>query len=116
VVWGLLEETRGSVKFSGHHYDPKIDKPRLSSQIRRVLTALEDRPDQWLTVVEIADIINLPGEPYAPENSIQAQIRNLRKPANGYYIIKGRYRDGTRIFEYQFQGQREVDVVQAVLL
>jgi hypothetical protein len=104
------------MKFSGHHYNPKVDKARLSSQIARVLTALEERPDQWLTVVEIAAIINVPGEPYAPENSIQAQIRNLRKPENGHYIIKGRYRNGTRIFEYQYQGQREIDVVQGRLV
>lgn len=101
------------MKFSGHDYRRDLDEARLTEQIGRVLDAMLRAAlmERWLTVAEIGKEINLPGRPFAPETSISAQIRNLRKPANGHYIIDGRRRSGTSIYEYRLVGQITPDDV-----
>lgn len=79
--------------FDGQHYDPKKDKERLTGQMRGVLECL--LPGEWLTVSEISSKTNY------PEPSVSAQLRNLRKVKFGGLDIPGRYREGTRIFEYR---------------
>lgn len=81
--------------FDGKHFDREKDGARLSGQIQDVYAALRD--GKWKTVEEIEAITG------HPQNSISAQIRNLRKEKFGGHNIPGRYREGTRIFEYRLE-------------
>ena len=73
----------------------KSDEPRLKDQISCVRDVLENNLNSWLTVDEIH------ATTFYPHVSISSQLRNLRKEKHGGYDVVGRYRDGTRIFEYQ---------------
>ena len=70
-------------------------------QMDAVLQALISAYDRnaWLTVGELAAIVD------AKEPSVSAQIRNLRKPQNGSYIIKKRVRthEGGRLQLWEFK-------------
>ena len=98
-------------KISGAAYEPEIDEDRLRTQMGWVLSTLQDTSTYdrgaWWTVDEIRAIIQMSKNRHVPEASISAQIRNLRKQANGGYRITGRYRKGLRIYEYRLEGQRE---------
>lgn len=80
-------------EFDGRHYDPEKDRERLTCQMKGVLECL--LPGKWLTVSELSNKTNY------PEPSISAQLRNMRKVKFGGLDIPGRYRKGTRIFEYR---------------
>ncbi len=68
--------------FAGADYQPGRDRERLTKQVWRVLAVLEDR--QWYSVQEISRLAE------CPENSAQAQVRNLRKPQFGGHKIERR--------------------------
>ena len=68
----------------GSDYDPALDGARLRDQILRVYSAMED--GGWRTLSEIAAITK------DPEASISAQLRHLRKPKFGSYIVERRRR------------------------
>lgn len=87
------------MEFSGSHYNKEIDEARLERQIDRVLRVLQQ--NGWLTVTDIA---NKTGD---PENSIQAQIRNLRKAKNGGFIIDATRATKTGLFKYKLVGRNE---------
>ena len=81
--------------FNGSDYNPKSDFNRLTGQIRRIYNLMID--GNWRTLQEIANITN------DPQASISAQLRHLRKPRFGNYIVNKR-RKGNResgLFEYQ---------------
>lgn len=89
------------IHFDGHHYDPDLDRKRLTDQMLIIfetlyLSYLEG--DTWLTIREINML--MPFE--FPEPSISAQLRNMRKARFGGLDVRGRYRGGTRIYEYKF--------------
>ena len=92
----------GTPGFSGSDFDPARDAVRLYSQIKR----LEDhmRDGAWRTVSRIALELTRkhPGERF-PENSVQAQLRNLRKPVFGGYTVTKRrvYGEGSSLWEYR---------------
>lgn len=69
-------------EFHGADYRPEYDYKRLSNQIDRIKAYC--LPREWLLVQQIARACK------APENSVQAQLRNLRKKANGAYIVERR--------------------------
>lgn len=83
------------MKFDGYCYDPAFDNDRLSKQMGRVYDCMID--GTWRTLKEIADITS------DPEASISAQLRHLRKPRFGSYVVmrrnRGRREDG--LYEYQ---------------
>ncbi len=82
-------------RYDGPEYLPGADNVRLDSQIGRIWRAM--RAGAWLTLDEIHQIT---GDPHA---SISAQLRHLRKPRFGAYIIDKRAR-GDRshgLFEYR---------------
>jgi hypothetical protein len=82
-------------RFDGSDYSPDLDDHRLVGQIRRVHEAMAD--GRWRTVGEIASITG------DPEPSISAQLRHLRKPRFGAYLVEKRSR-GEResgLFEYR---------------
>jgi len=82
-------------RFNGPVYDPAADKERLTRQIGRVYQCMIS--GQWRTLEEIAQ---LTGD---PESSISAQLRHLRKPKFGGFVVSRRPR-GDRahgLYEYQ---------------
>ena len=83
------------MRFNGPSYDPEFDHDRLKKQAGRVYVQMID--GYWLTLFEIS---RLTGD---PEASISAQLRHLRKPRFGSYIVNRRPR-GNRsmgLWEYQ---------------
>jgi hypothetical protein len=69
-----------SPRFNGADYVPERDDARLTSQMKRVFSAIED--GQWRALHELAKITG------DPEASISAQLRHLRKPRFGSYTIE----------------------------
>ncbi len=69
----LLEDA-----IQGADYIPQRDGPRLVSQLQRVEGVMSDH--NWRTVKELCDTLKqlYPLNDF-PEDSIQAQLRNLRK-------------------------------------
>ena len=87
--------------FKGSDYDPALDEDRLLKQIGRIYSVMID--GEWRTLSEIAFTVK------APEASISAQLRNLRKEGYGHYLVnkhrRGEPHEG--LFEYQLL-KREV--------
>jgi len=83
------------MRFDGAVYDPQFDNDRLSKQLGRVFNCMIDH--SWRTLGEIAAVT---GDPQA---SISAQLRHLRKPRFGGYIVSRRPRGDRSIglFEYK---------------
>lgn len=83
------------MKYNGPDYDPALDDKRLTKQTGRIYDVMIG--GLWLTLFEIA---TLTGD---PESSISAQLRHLRKPRFGSYIVNKRRRGlpGNGLFEYQ---------------
>lgn len=82
-------------RFNGPEYQSRFDLERLSKQHERVKTAMID--GEWRTIKEISEITQ------DPEASVSAQLRHLRKPRFGSYIVERRARgDRTHgLFEYR---------------
>ena len=81
-------------RFDGWHFDAKKDQERLTKQMRGIYKVLKEAK-VWLTVSEIEE------ETGYAQPSISAQLRNMRKEKFGSLDVRGRYREGTRIFEYK---------------
>lgn len=82
-------------RFNGSDYDRQHDDVRLTGQILRVFSFMQD--SSWATLDEIA---RSTGDPHA---SISAQLRHLRKERFGSHIVEKRSR-GERInglYEYR---------------
>ena len=58
-------------RFSGSDYDPEYDDMRLSTQMGRVYSSM--KKGEWKTLGELET------ETHAPQSSILAQLRHLRK-------------------------------------
>lgn len=76
----------------GETYDPDRDHERLALQRGRVYRAL--RRGDWWTLADLAR------EAHAPEASVSARIRDLRKPRFGAFTIDKRYA-GNGLWEYR---------------
>ena len=74
------------LRFNGADYQPERDNPRLTSQLQRIYTLMAD--GLWRPLWEIA------AETDAPEASISAQLRHLRKPRFGGHTVERRYIGG----------------------
>lgn len=79
--------------FNGPEYQPRRDFSRLKSQHDRIKYLMLD--GKWRTVKEIHELTN------DPENSIQAQLRHLRKLRFGGFIVDRRSVDGSALYEYR---------------
>lgn len=79
-------------RFNGPEYQPRRDDIRLKGQIKRVFDLMRD--GRWRTLDEIATAT---GDPAA---SVSAQLRHLRKPRFGGYVVERRSRKGP-LFEYR---------------
>lgn len=80
--------------FNGSTIDPVLDEVRLSEQLRAVVAIMRD--GQWRTLAEIAELVN------APEASVSARLRDLRKPRFGAWTVERmRVADGNGLHQYR---------------
>ncbi len=81
--------------FNGSDYVPKHDDKRLTTQLERVKSCMID--GNWRTLSEIESLTN------APQASVSAQLRHLKKPRFGSYILNKRSRGDREsgLWEYQ---------------
>jgi hypothetical protein len=86
--------------FNGPDYVPPLDHSRLTDQMGRIRKLMLD--GSWRTLAEISGVTG------DPEASVSAQLRHLRKPRFGEYIVNKRRRgEGRRgLFEYQLVDPR----------
>jgi len=83
--------------FEGATYDEVLDKDRLLTQLDKIYEAIKD--GNWYSLAQLASMTG------APEASVSAQLRNLRKQKHGGHII-----DRRRVYnfyEYSLVGQNE---------
>lgn len=80
------------MKFNGSDYEHTRDSERLSQQHLRVRTLMSD--GVWRTLDQISEVT---GDPPA---SVSAQLRHLRKPRFGAYLVEKRY-VSRGLFEYR---------------
>lgn len=64
--------------FGGRTYNPARDRERLQLQLNAVLTFMRDH--RWHTLREISQAVG------APEASVSARLRDLRKPPLSYRV------------------------------
>lgn len=83
------------MRFDGTTYEARHDQQRLAGQTLAVYRAMLS--GRWLTLRELAD------ETGAPEASISARLRDLRKPRFGAYTIERRRRGDPKhaVHEYR---------------
>lgn len=81
--------------FGGATFEADLDESRLKIQLRRVFLCMKD--GEWRTLDEIQTVVE------APQASISARLRDLRKEKFGSYVVERRRRgepsDG--LFEYR---------------
>jgi DNA adenine methylase len=97
------------MRFNGSDYQPAIDDARLGRQHERIRDLMLD--GVWRTLDEIAAAT---GDPPA---SISAQLRHLRKPRFGSYVVAKQARGDREhgLFEYRLGASMENDRLQAPL-
>lgn len=78
--------------FDGNTYSHERDSARLGEQMMAVLSVMAD--GKWRTLAAIASETN------APEASVSARLRDLRKPRFGGYTVNREY---VRRGLYQYQ-------------
>ncbi len=69
--------------FDGATLEPARDQARLAHQLLRVKAAIQD--GRWRTLGQLVEITG------APEASVSARLRDLRKPRFGGYVIERRF-------------------------
>ena len=69
-----------TVHFDGITYDPRLDHHRLTKQLDKVWYIMKD--SEWRTLREIALLTD------APESSVSARLRDLRKSKFGGYTVE----------------------------
>ncbi len=79
-------------QFDGAVYEAELDLDRLTWQLDRIKKLMSD--GQWRTVERISKIVK------APECSVSAQLRNLKKPRFGGYKVEKRRAVGA-LWEYR---------------
>lgn len=96
-------------RFDGDDYIPPRDDPRLRAQVFRIFVAMIS--GDWRTLREIAQITG------DPEASISAQLRHLRKPRFGSYLLEKRHRGDPAggLYEYQLKAPAPLEPTQGAL-
>lgn len=85
-------------KFSGDDYNPARDKKRLTAGMARVLAVMRDGRRRTVQEIKAAILERYGVEDL--ENSIQANVRNLRKWPNGKHNIPKARRGENGLYEY----------------
>jgi hypothetical protein len=75
----------GFLNFDGQTYDKARDKVRLGTQLAEVLNGLTVNRGIWMTLERLSRLTS------APEASVSARIRDLRKAKFGGHEIERRY-------------------------
>lgn len=88
--------------FGGETYEPERDGERLGRQLLRVKALMLD--GEWRTLAEIGEHVG------APEASVSARLRDLRKPKFGGYVVNKRVRGEPRsgLHEYRLGSGQEI--------
>jgi hypothetical protein len=81
---------RVDLALKGDDYDPVRDAERLRTQVGRIYILCRD--GKWRTVRSISKELEETYHAFFPENSVQAQLRNLRKL--GVTVERRRISDG----------------------
>lgn len=80
------------IPFDGETYEHSRDAHRLGEQLKRVKQVMSD--GQWRTLNELSELAN------APEASVSARLRDLRKEKNGGHVVNRRFLS-RGLFQYQ---------------
>ena len=83
-------------EFGGDTFDQTRDGARLNAQAQKVFDVMCDR--SWRTLGQIAEATG------APEASVSARLRDLRKPRFGGFTVERRHRD-RGLWEYRLAAQ-----------
>ena len=88
-------------RFNGAVYEPRFDDARLSGQLADIFNLMKD--GEWRTLDEIQM------QTRAPQPSISAQLRHLRKIRFGSHIVDKRARGDRKdgLWEYKLIVNRE---------
>ena len=92
----------------GPAFDPALDEARLKDQVLRIYRLMND--SEWRTLGEIATATG------DPEASISAQLRHLRKPEFGSFVVDKRRRGlaTTGLWEYRLLPAGSVPTTPAI--
>jgi hypothetical protein len=71
-----------AMRFSGNTYDPEQDQSRLAVQLVAVREVMRD--GRWRTLETISGLVG------APEASVSARLRDLRKARFGSWTVERR--------------------------
>ncbi len=89
-----LFDWSGANHFDGDDYNPATDHARLTTQLDRVRDAMAG--GRWRTLADVSEVSG------APEASVSAQLRNLRKERFGSYVVeRRRSQAGNGLYEYR---------------
>ena len=80
-------------RFDGATFDPVKDSARISTQMLKVASLMAD--GQWRTLREIGEAVD------APEASVSARLRDLRKKRFGGFTVGRQRRGDGGLFEYR---------------
>ncbi len=81
--------------FDGETYDASKDQVRLGTQMQRVFDVLQD--GKWHTLPEISE------RTAAPEASVSARIRDLRKERFGSHKVKRKRVADAGLWKYKLK-------------
>lgn len=86
--------------FGGDTFNPEKDGQRLATQLYQVKKLMSD--GQWRSLFDIADAVK------APESSVSARLRDLRKTKfGGHTVERKRIRGGTHLYRVILEGDDE---------
>jgi hypothetical protein len=93
-----------SPHFDGETYTPEDDHIRLGGQILKVYEVVKD--GAWRTLREISDASG------APESSVSARLRDLRKDKFGGHTVERRHRGepANGLYEYRFAQNPQLEL------
>jgi hypothetical protein len=104
IAMGRQVSTQARPDFEGPAYDPEFDRNRLANQLGRIYGCMRD--GKWRTLAEIRL------ETTDSEASISAQLRHLRKPRFGRYVVERRHRGDPKDGLYEYRVLPPADRVQ----
>lgn len=81
------------MRFDGETYEPEKDRDRLTGQLERVARVMGS--GRWMTLRALSEAAA------APEASVSARLRDMRKPRFGGHTVERRRVDGGGEWEYR---------------
>jgi len=96
---GTVEDSLPDADFDGETYERDRDHSRLKAQLDSVFAVMKDH--NWHTLSEISALTG------APEQSVGARLRDLRKEKFGGHVIERQYIEAG-LWHYRFPSQADV--------